>query len=428
MLYKGIYFHVFPCFFIYFIEPGCLDSGIGYPEAVFGGTIWWYETANATAYSCQGECQKNKLCVAATFNYNPTDDIWECRLLSRIGWYFDDLRHKGVTVLRECYDDFSFDSNGWYTKGGSSYHFDHGPNSGITQESAESQCQALGARLITLEEITELVTIRNYIMHLAMDGNVALNDRYMVGMHRSNMTWSNGVSVYYVDWYTSQPNGDNVSQPIISLQRGYGMQFADYAVGGNHGFICEKGGESCPSPSLAFEEFDYRHYMFFSLNYTFSSATDLCKGLNSQLMVFHSEIERVYFIERINNATAPQPTTVWPGLVILKPGDTSCTNETCNSQLQWANGNLYLHRSWHGPVVIGPSDDCILFDLTAEVFVTSQSWCDTQEWGFMCQSECAIIGCRFLPYFPDGESQALAGGNRRYACMVVLRLAKKYPL
>ena len=70
---------------------------------------------------------------------------------------------------------------GWYTKGSSSYYFDHSPNTGMDMAQAEQNCQALNARLVTIEEIEELTAIRVYLQHLAMVGVVSMQDRYVVG-------------------------------------------------------------------------------------------------------------------------------------------------------------------------------------------------------------------------------------------------------
>ena len=73
------------------------------------------------------------------------------------------------------------------------------------------------------------------------------------GLNRENWTWTNGKSLHYQDWYQAQPDGDNLSQPIISLRRSEGSRFGDYAVGQeNQGFICEKDNgnqnEKCQTP------------------------------------------------------------------------------------------------------------------------------------------------------------------------------------
>ena len=61
-------------------------------------------------------------------------------------------------------------------------------------------------------------------------------------MYKANRTWRNGISVYYEDWLANEPDGGNTSQLLVGLDRHHGLQFGDYNVGGDHGFICEKGG------------------------------------------------------------------------------------------------------------------------------------------------------------------------------------------
>ena len=70
----------------------------------------------------------------------------------------------------------------------------------------------------------------------------SLNTNVVLGMVKVNRTWTNGIPVHYENWQAGQPNGGNTSQPLVSLQRGHGLQYADYVVGGDHGYICETGG------------------------------------------------------------------------------------------------------------------------------------------------------------------------------------------